>query len=68
MSLFGHENSKKINLSFNPKPLYAVMADVDGLKLVNDHLGHEAGDMLLCRAARLLQTHVRKEDVYKRQA
>ena len=48
------------------RPLYAVMADVDGLKLVNDHLGHEAGDMLLCRAARLLQTHVRKEDCLAR--
>lgn len=48
------------------RPLYALMADVDGLKLVNDHLGHEAGDTLLRRAARLLQTHVRKEDCLAR--
>ena len=48
------------------RPLYAVMADVDGLKLVNDHLGHEAGDRLLRRTARLLQTHVRKEDCLAR--
>ena len=48
------------------RPLYAVMADVDGLKLVNDHLGHEAGDTLLCRAAHLLQVHIRKEDCLAR--
>lgn len=48
------------------QPLYAVMADVDGLKLVNDHLGHEAGDTLLCRAAHLLQAHIRKEDCLAR--
>ena len=48
------------------RPLYAVMADVDGLKLVNDHLGHEAGDTLLCRAAHLLQAHIRKEDCLAR--
>lgn len=31
-----------------------LMSDVDGLKALNDTLGHEAGDRYLCAAARLL--------------
>ncbi|MDH7498651.1 MAG: PAS domain-containing protein, partial [Syntrophomonadaceae bacterium] len=34
-----------------PVPLGMVVCDVDGLKLVNDTLGHEAGDNLLVAAA-----------------
>lgn len=47
-------------------PLCAVMADVDGLKLINDHLGHGAGDKLLRTVAGLLQSHVRSEDCVAR--
>lgn len=47
-------------------PLCAVMADVDGLKLINDHLGHSAGDNLLRTVADLLQRHVRSEDCVAR--
>ncbi len=43
-----------------------VVADVDGLKQVNDTYGHLAGDQLLIRAARLLQGSVRPEDVVAR--
>lgn len=47
-------------------PLCVVMADVDGLKLINDHLGHGAGDNLLRSVAGLLQSHVRSEDCVAR--
>lgn len=43
-----------------------VVADVDGMKQVNDAYGHLAGDQLLIRAARLLQGSVRPEDVVAR--
>jgi diguanylate cyclase (GGDEF)-like protein len=32
-----------------------ICADLNGLKPVNDRLGHEAGDALLCRAAGVLR-------------
>jgi diguanylate cyclase (GGDEF)-like protein len=40
--------------------------DVDGLKLVNDALGHDAGDELLRQTAASLQTSIRKADVAAR--
>jgi diguanylate cyclase (GGDEF)-like protein/PAS domain S-box-containing protein len=47
-------------------PISIVMADVDGLKNVNDHLGHAAGDELLREAARALREAFRSEDVVAR--
>jgi diguanylate cyclase (GGDEF)-like protein len=34
-----------------------VVADIDGLKLINDTLGHQAGDDLLIRTAHLLEVY-----------
>ncbi len=47
-------------------PVSVVMADVDGLKRVNDHYGHAAGDELLKRTAKLLKDSFRAEDVVSR--
>jgi diguanylate cyclase (GGDEF)-like protein len=38
-----------------PFPASVIVADLNGLKPVNDKFGHEAGDELLCRAAALLR-------------
>jgi len=35
---------------------WLLYADLDGLKDINDNLGHEAGDRALCEVARLLRT------------
>ena len=43
-------------------PLTVIMADLDGLKQVNDTLGHEAGDALLRVFAQSLRARFRKED------
>lgn len=43
-------------------PVCLIMMDVDGLKFINDSLGHEMGDSLLCRAARILHHSLRDSD------
>ncbi|RNC68634.1 MAG: diguanylate cyclase [Desulfuromonadales bacterium] len=47
-------------------PISIVVADVDRLKHVNDHLGHAAGDELIIRAALALKGAFRAEDVVAR--
>ncbi len=47
-------------------PVSVVMADVDNLKATNDRLGHAAGDDLLRRAARVLKSAFRVEDIIAR--
>jgi diguanylate cyclase (GGDEF)-like protein len=43
-----------------------IFADVDGLKEVNDSVGHEIGDALLIDAARALRTTFRRTDLIAR--
>jgi len=42
------------------------MVDLDGLKQVNDTLGHSAGDLLLRRVAEVLRATFRSDDVIAR--
>jgi diguanylate cyclase (GGDEF)-like protein len=43
-----------------------LFVDDDGLKLINDTLGHQAGDLALGQVARLLVSGVRKSDLVAR--
>ncbi|PKL11924.1 MAG: PAS domain S-box protein [Spirochaetae bacterium HGW-Spirochaetae-8] len=47
-------------------PLSLVIADVNGLKLVNDTLGHQTGDILLKKAGEVLLKAAREKDVVAR--
>ncbi len=49
-------------------PISIIMADVDGLKLINDSYGHRAGDKLIKRSAEILEESVRQEDIVARWA
>jgi diguanylate cyclase (GGDEF)-like protein/PAS domain S-box-containing protein len=47
-------------------PASIMVADVDGLKAVNDRMGHTAGDRLLKTCAKLLKKAFRADDVIAR--
>lgn len=44
-------------------PLSIIISDIDGLKMVNDILGHMEGDELVKRAARVMKESFRDEDI-----
>ncbi|MEN6389817.1 MAG: sensor domain-containing diguanylate cyclase [Syntrophomonas sp.] len=48
------------------EPIGVISFDVDGLKLVNDALGHGAGDCLLITTARVIRNCFRENDVVAR--
>jgi diguanylate cyclase (GGDEF)-like protein len=47
-------------------PLGIIICDLDGLKFVNDTLGHEAGDQMLVNIAEILQQNFRSSDIISR--
>ncbi|QVK21020.1 diguanylate cyclase [Mycoplasmatota bacterium] len=47
-------------------PLTIMMGDVNGLKLVNDSLGHDAGDQLILKVSRILNESCRENDIIAR--
>ncbi|PKM78196.1 MAG: hypothetical protein CVU90_04020 [Firmicutes bacterium HGW-Firmicutes-15] len=47
-------------------PVGLIICDLDGLKWVNDTLGHEAGDALLIDAATVLKESMRESDMIAR--
>ncbi len=47
-------------------PISFIVADINGLKTVNDTLGHNMGDKLIITCANILQKSVRKKDIVSR--
>lgn len=47
-------------------PISIIMADIDQLKLVNDGLGHAAGDEIIKRAAKVMRDSFRPDDIIAR--
>ncbi|MBP7401233.1 MAG: PAS domain S-box protein [Clostridia bacterium] len=62
---FYEEELKRLNTRRN-LPISLVIADVNGLKLVNDAFGHLAGDQLLIRVAGIIRSVSRADDIIAR--
>ena len=62
---FFEEEVNRLNVARN-HPLTIMMADVNGLKLINDSFGHKTGDLLLKKVARLLHSSCREDDIVSR--
>jgi diguanylate cyclase (GGDEF)-like protein len=58
-----HELARRLERVGGAVLLYV---DLDAFKTVNDTLGHDAGDELLCRVARALESSVRRSDLVAR--
>lgn len=54
---FAHSNSQCL----------VVYADMDGLKYINDHYGHDEGDLALKAVSRILSECMRERDILSRQ-
>jgi len=57
-----HVNAYKLTR----QPFTILLADVDRFKEINDRYGHSAGDQVLCNITRLIQQHIRPQDVVAR--
>lgn len=47
-------------------PLSVIIADIDGLKLINDSFGHPRGDQLIIKASKAIKTGIRSSDIVAR--
>ena len=48
------------------EPLSMLIADIDQFKMINDHFGHQLGDLVIVELARLLKANLRKADLLAR--
>jgi len=62
---FFEEQLQRLNTLRN-HPLGIVVADVNGLKLVNDAFGHSQGDQLLIETAKVLRNSCRQDEILAR--
>jgi diguanylate cyclase (GGDEF)-like protein len=59
------EELKKLNKS-RKYPISIIIGDLDNLKAINDNFGHLAGDKYIKKAANIIKSLLRKEDIIAR--
>lgn len=63
---FAQEEIRRLDNSSQHLPVAVILGDVNGLRLVNDIFGHQEGDYLLKRMAKILSDNCRREDIIAR--
>ncbi len=64
---FFEEEMKRLDTK-RQLPISIIMADINGLKIINDTYGHSTGDDLLVKTAETLNDSIRQEDILARWA
>ena len=54
-----------IKFKFEPIPFSVAFCDINGLKIVNDNQGHDAGDKLIAAAADILKEVFKDDNIYR---
>ena len=63
-TLTGLRNRRGLDKLIDETPDCAVIiCDLDDFKRINDHYGHETGDLVLARFAEILREHTREADI-----
>ncbi len=65
-SFFLSNLQRALNHNLNNESVALIFLDIDSLKLINDSLGHDAGDYLLKEVAERLRTCIRRTDAIAR--
>jgi diguanylate cyclase (GGDEF)-like protein/PAS domain S-box-containing protein len=60
------EEQKRKLFSSKNNPVSVIIGDINGLKLVNDTLGHDMGDKLIIGVAEIFKSSCRKQDFIAR--
>ncbi len=62
---FFEEEMERLNKS-RKIPISIIVADIDGMKNINDNYGHQTGDLFLKKAGAILNNALRAEDILAR--
>ncbi|MBI4858402.1 MAG: diguanylate cyclase [Acetobacterium woodii] len=63
--LFWEEELKRIDME-NQLPISVIVGDINGIKLMNDAFGHEAGDRIILETAKIMEACCHNNEVVAR--
>ncbi|MBU4440522.1 MAG: diguanylate cyclase, partial [Firmicutes bacterium] len=63
--LFWEEEQKRIDME-NQLPISVIIGDINGIKLMNDAFGHEAGDRIILETAKIMEACCHNNEVVAR--
>lgn len=63
--MFWEEEQKRIDIS-GQLPISVIIGDINGIKLMNDAFGHEAGDRMIMQTAQIMRKYCREGEIIAR--